>query len=564
MLVAFAMVPSMAFAADDGNVEWQISKSKTATNLDENFESDVTLSLPAAEEQLVSDVVFVLDKSTSSDLQNEALEMLEALKEQVSKTDAKVKVGVVIFNKVANVTEFKDLETQYDDIKTAITQEIKSGTNTHAGLLAGKEMLDEDTSVDNSRKYLIFVSDGITYYYCKDGDYTKAYTTSALNGGDDGNGNKNCTPNSSLTNWDIKYGASYVPENWSDYFSGIESLMKDPEKVNKYEYEVGSAGIPKSPDDNDDTEKSIPYKDRQNYLINADKSLYGSYQVYKQAAADYNCYVVDDGNPAYAFGTSFMTELGKVEGGSDVTFENIKNDINYLLDAGSYVIDEIGCTDDYNFDFVDKAANLKLTVGNETLDVEKLEDPNGDATSSYGFGKSSDNEYRFVVDYYKDGVVAEGAEKGECFIWDINEAVSYFNPVQLTYSVKLTNPKTEAGSYGKYDADGSKEYEGLYTNNEAILYPKSTNGDKGEAEIFAKPTVSYTVKEQPITPTEPDKPEDSNDNSAKTGDDSNMALWLALMVIAAGGTAVCGRKLFSNKKLKQTDKTDGSAWLRCK
>ena len=48
--------------------DWQISKSKKATNLDENFESQVTLSLPSAEEKLENGIVFVLDKSTSVQL----------------------------------------------------------------------------------------------------------------------------------------------------------------------------------------------------------------------------------------------------------------------------------------------------------------------------------------------------------------------------------------------------------------------------------------------------------------------------------------------------------------
>ena len=61
---------------------WQISKSKKATNLDENFESQVTLSLPSAEEKLENDIVFVLDKSTSVQLENEALEMLKELQAQ--------------------------------------------------------------------------------------------------------------------------------------------------------------------------------------------------------------------------------------------------------------------------------------------------------------------------------------------------------------------------------------------------------------------------------------------------------------------------------------------------
>ena len=48
-------------------MEWELSKSKEAAGLDENFESKVTLSLPAADYQDDLDVVFVLDGSTSSD-----------------------------------------------------------------------------------------------------------------------------------------------------------------------------------------------------------------------------------------------------------------------------------------------------------------------------------------------------------------------------------------------------------------------------------------------------------------------------------------------------------------
>lgn len=59
----------------------------------------MTLSLPSAEEALASDVVFVLDKSTSAKMEEQALKMLTALKEQTEKTKAKVKVGVVIFIK---------------------------------------------------------------------------------------------------------------------------------------------------------------------------------------------------------------------------------------------------------------------------------------------------------------------------------------------------------------------------------------------------------------------------------------------------------------------------------
>lgn len=101
------------------DINWNISKSKTATQLDKNYRSQVTLSLPAKSEKLVSDVVFVLDKSTSTQIENQTLDMLENLQTQISQTNAKVKVGIVIFNKEANVFGWFDLENDLDDIKKA-------------------------------------------------------------------------------------------------------------------------------------------------------------------------------------------------------------------------------------------------------------------------------------------------------------------------------------------------------------------------------------------------------------------------------------------------------------
>ena len=80
------------------------------------------------------------------------------------------------------------------------------------------------------------------------------------------------------------------------------------------------------------------------------------------------------------------------------------------------------------------------------------------------------------------------------FTWYINEPVSNFAPVQLTYTVKLINPKTADGTYGKYDRDGSQHYEGLYTNQEAVLYPVDSRGNEYRPEEFPKPTVSYVVE----------------------------------------------------------------------
>ena len=155
LMLVLSMAPSVFAAEGDESGEpateaFDISKSKEATQLEKNgdkFESTVTLSLPSAEKQLVTDVVFVLDKSTSAEMEQQALNMLNELKAEIAESGAKVKVGIVIFNKKANVTDFMDLETEYDVIKKAIQQEISSGTNTHAGLIAGEKMLDEDKDV---------------------------------------------------------------------------------------------------------------------------------------------------------------------------------------------------------------------------------------------------------------------------------------------------------------------------------------------------------------------------------------------------------------------------------
>ena len=495
--------------------DWEVSKSKTATELDENFETEVTLSLPAADEQLVSDVVLVLDKSTSADIEDQALAMLQALKSQIEGNNAKINVGIVIFNKVANATEYLDLATQYDEIVAAIKQEIKSGTNSHAGLLSGIDMLEKSDTLD-SRKYLVFVSDGITYMYDGDGDPTTSDPTSI------GSQNADSKPEEDRKGifagpdgWNIKYGteapdtSKYVPEDWAEYLNTIgEQILADGDT-----YEALY-------DDKDAiSAKGILHSESANHAMGVDKALYLTYQAYMQAAAKYHCYAVlnpsESGEKYYPFGPSYMAYLAnQTAGGDDAVkaFEAIQNDIYYLLGAGSEVEDVIGYVDGedgYNFDLIEDASKLVIKIGrDDDPDAEKLV-----ATQigehEYGFGayEELNNDgsvvikYRYVIKYT---LADDGTEK---LIWQIFEPVSQFKPVSLTYALKLVNPQTEAGTYGKYDKDGSQGYDGLFTNNSATLYPVDSFGNKGEAETFGKPTVEYTVKAAEPEPTPTPEPE---------------------------------------------------------
>ena len=94
------------------------------------------------------------------------------------------------------------------------------------------------------------------------------------------------------------------------------------------------------------------------------------------------------------------------------------------------------------FDFV--PGSLKLTVGGTELESK------AEGNVTY-FGDRAENlneeNFRFKVQYAPDT---------ETFVWTINENVSNFAPVQLTYTVKLTNPETAPGTYGVEDLNGEK------------------------------------------------------------------------------------------------------------
>lgn len=441
---------------------WDHSKDKTATELDNNFNSRVTLSLPSAEKELVSDVVFVLDKSTSATVENQALGMLKQLKEKAAEDGATVKVGVVIFNKEAHVTEWKDLVTEYDAIKDAITQEISSGTNTHAGLLAAQKMLEDDKNVEDSRKHMIFVSDGITYIF---EEPAQAINSQQLTNGEYGiMAGNDC--------WGIRHyyegGDNFIPDNWDAYLQDVENHLSDVEQYIQ-------------PYDNMSQENHIPRGDTV-LPTTVDVALYKTAKLYHELSEKYHCYAVlgDTGVTNYPWGPDFMTYLAD---GKKVSFDDIQEDIYYLLAKGSQVVDIIGQDNDYNFDVVN-LENMTITVGGVELNKVKIQSEEFPGSTAYGFfeGEIADANYDFVVTYYPDGVADADGENREHFVWDINVPVSNFAPVQFSYDVQLTNPQKVKGEYK------------VKTNVEAVLTPKDSNGTVGSTETFPVPELTYEVK----------------------------------------------------------------------
>ena len=465
-----------------------LSKSKVATNLDSLYESNVTLSLPSAQENLVTDVVFVLDESSCTQQVKENVNsMLEQLYSHIENTGAKIKIGAVQFR--GNVCQLNLTELN-EKTKDSVTEFMSTrpdvgGSNMNAGLLAAQKMLKADIGVDDGRKYVILVSDGITYIW--DDETTENQENYGVN-----SVNRDSTK-PTLANpqsWDIKYYAKYIPTDWTMHFSEIQPLVDKTikEKASIYIRNVDFSDEP-----------YVTYEEKDSYASTVDIALYKSYEAYQALASKYHTYSVCAGNEdemeILPWGPSFMEYLAN---GEEVSFEQIQNEIIYLLDNGSYVSDYMGYVEgDYNFDFINDASRLMVTIGKgeskETLKAEEI------GENRYGFGPMAIAQtleraaaeisgYRYVLEY-----VPGEKKDDEHFIWHINAPVSNFAPVALTYSVKLVNPKSASGTYGQYDADGSKKYSGLYTNNSATLYPMDSQENEGIPENFLKPTVSYTV-----------------------------------------------------------------------
>lgn len=467
---------------------WDHSKDKTATELDNNFNSRVTLSLPSAEKELVSDVVFVLDKSScEEDVTTEALAMLANLGASVKDTGASIKVGAVQFAGRAVVScgltkltdeAIKDGGAIYNGLKEKNSQ-LEGGTNLQAGLLKAQEMLAADTDVEDSRKYVIVITDGLTrQFLSEDGKLMAIYN--AYNGDFKNVG-------AILTSWcvanNIPDGVYDIPGgDWDEYFAKVKENVAKDKDTYAHDYDVHGP----TPTGDKIPETYVPAEGNSlTYALCLDRAIYEADKVYSDLKdAKYHCYAVFADTPEVTtndLGKAFVEYLN---GGAVLDFGAIKNDIYYLLAAGSQVVDIIGQDNDYNFDVVN-LDNMTITVGGDELKKEKMNLvglPEGSTTYGFFEGEIADGHYDFVVTYYPEGVADADDEKREHFVWDINVPVSNFAPVQFSYDVHLTDPQKAKGEYK------------VETNVKAVLTPVDSNKVPGKPETFPVPELTYVVK----------------------------------------------------------------------
>lgn len=451
---------------------------KTASErLDEDYRAEVTLTMPSYAEPLETDVVFVLDKSTSTQVEEDALSMLDRLRAQVEGKQAIVKVGVVIFNRQANTNGLlMDLTSEYETIKNEIGKDISSGTNSHAGLMAGMDLLNGGGAA-NSRKYLIFVSDGKTYIFGEKPTaipLQNADRTNAFAGPD---------------NWATKYGNDTPPASWDAYFAEIAAQIAADDTQYYVPYGTNTP--------------YISYEERLEHANSVDVALYRTNEVYQAAkSAGYRVFAKlksSDIGANYLWGPAFMEYLS---GGQEVSFEGIGDDMLYLYGAGTTITDVIGYGETaehgpYDFDFVDE--NLMLKYG--TVDdqgnftpfgnykpycVSSEMDGNGNVHYYFGQGLAEDGAgYAFELIYYPNGVPGATAENDqkEHFTLTFHRNIRLGEQVQLTYNVELGENYRNKQNANLFD--------GLETNKNAYIDPVDSEGNAGDRQFFPVPTTEY-------------------------------------------------------------------------
>lgn len=502
-------------------VEWDVSRSKTATPLDTStWTSNVTLSLPSAEYEPVIDVVFILDDTYAGNgiFRDTATALLNELSE---KKNLDVNVGIVNFDAVARDWVAATTNSQYSGLvslkntegltalQNAIATKLDSNndgqtkkigaTNIEWPLEMAQNML---ASGKGTEKYAILFSDMYGYVYR--GDLIidgQTYENVPLS-------KRLYTGESKFYQGSLSMGTKY--QSFADVYAhrnDEENQTKDgffrDSSWNSY-WSIYS-GYKQTPTNPATTDSADPFGVPGGYS-GFEKSTCLVYdRLLQMKQAGINISIVNND-----FAPGDIREVGYVQSikndmldtleqkgisviktqenvtAEDMTnvFDTLKDQLIQVVSAGSTVTDKIGT----NFDFVG-LNTMSLKIGDNTI-PGVIDEATNTITFKHG-GK--DNAHVVVYDSSADS-----------FTWTINEDVTKDARVQLTYSVKLTKPETAAGTYGVTDLNGDGKVDGtdttytdtdaLYTNESATMVPKDSNGKTGAELTFPKPSVFYTIK----------------------------------------------------------------------
>jgi len=468
-----------------------------------------------------------LDGSSSADtaIVEDSLALLKELKTATENSGAAVNVCVVKFKRRAFKSDWYDLSNNFDAIKNAMEAKYSGGTNIHAGLLAGKEALDQHDGVSADRKYLILISDGSTYLYSKDGNwasdmpFTRSYYPKENYNGAAGGF------------WD---NAMYEPNNypdvnvtrpkttsdvgaWQKYLNDVkarnEAINSEGKTGDDYDYHCEydlnfNQGQPSA------DFKSQPCEPRT--ANNRDMAFYYANEAWNTIKdSGYHAYsiAVKDGSVGAGNADDSRCFMNYLNDGASLNFNDIKKEIIYAVGAGSQVEDKMGS----EFDLV--PGTFQLTVGGKALTCIQ----NG---NTYSFGDDVKFDIPKVIYTISEQSLSYDANGG---IGTMSAETGVAGKIVTVAQNGFTrNNYTFIGWNTQADGKGTAYKAGdsfTLTDKDTVLYAQwsKNSGSAGTGTNGkAKPT-----------------------DSQKTGDNSNLALWFALLFVSGGAvtaTIIYGRK----------------------
>lgn len=547
-----APAPSRAQEGAAAGADVPFALTKTATNLDGSYESEVTLGIeyPQPEYDQTYDIVFVIDRNVyiSESFEDELREFMDSVGE------GHANIGIVCGGRVSalsadqppsmttlleltplNGRNFDTIAQAFDDADSDSVEGInKNVTNLEAGVALATRMLDEAAQVsgsDGSNQCLVLLSGG----------FVNAWGTEAEG---DPCQSFHFDPGESI-DWDKldeAYGASLsqlTKEGLTSWMGSVRTRIENDIK------QYGNSDVSNvSPDGG-------PY-------VGIDDTLAGEAAVYRLAS--YYEGLADDGalssNRLYLFGygrgphgqsnesefvRSAILGLPTICHGDSKAFEgdrlvaNTFDAIGGLVgsadpnmpdkESSMFVGDVIGFGSDdghgnaYDFSFVPNQEMLSLQIDGQSYAAYEFAEENG--IRAYFFENSEGEPVNCYLYYLPQGwgsadelagvedalapILGDSSSDAESIVLmfgvDSSGELPFYEEAQLTYRVKLDDPQTTPGTYGTYDEDGSEGYEGLLTNESARLGVVSwtSDGDIVYDDIyeFPRPTVSYTVQPDP-------------------------------------------------------------------
>ena len=497
-----------------------VNKSATALV---NDKTEVTLSVGGKSAKENVAVMFLLDKSTSQGIRDEAAEMLDEL---ATKTNTNILYDVVIFSGTARSSGWQNIQdtTTLETIKNNfVIGDVTSGTNMSAGILKAKTDIAtlKKEHTEYTETYLITLSDGITYVWSEE-DQGPVY----------------CVPVKNIGNSAEETKIQTGPDVWNMMYDYGDSLQKIYGGVSQFLSAMPSKIAATRTDNHvkvfDSSENPIETyiynptetkKTTDKYACGPEAAMYYSITGYAALAKEFTktfAYAVpelDDKSgqdneenwTLFPWGREVMEYCKSISFNKDwdgnvsntnpgKIFSGIKDVIYYEIQSGS-ITDVIGA----DFSLTDQTLTqntFTLTVNGKAVTANA---PNGNVIT---FGTEDESgKYPYVLTYYKGKAVQDqgkttytitssdgnttytytpcditgevnGSVSDEFFVLEMNVPVV---SLDLKYNLSLTSKRTASGTYE------------VPTNESATLAYTSANQNSGTVD-FNEPTVSYTVK----------------------------------------------------------------------